>query len=124
MIIGTGIDIVKMERIERLFGSFGDKFLQKILSDEEAGNVPVKFPAPYISGRFAVKEALVKAMGGKEFSFGDITVLNDDKGRPFIKDARVLAGLLGIPEQSFAIHISISHEQDHCVASVIIESRP
>jgi phosphopantetheinyl transferase (holo-ACP synthase) len=67
MIIGTGIDIVKMERIERLFGSFGEKFLQKILSEEEAGNVPVKFPAPYISGRFAVRRPWLRPWAARSF---------------------------------------------------------
>jgi phosphopantetheinyl transferase (holo-ACP synthase) len=62
-------------------------------------------------------------MGGKEFSFGDITVLNDEKAGPSLRmrvswpDPLSAGGFL-------AIHISISHEQDHCVASVIIETRP
>ena len=59
-----------------------------------------------ICGRFAVKEAFVKAAGYK--SFKEICCLNDENGKPYIKDE--------------PCHVSISHENHYAVAFVVIEN--
>lgn len=121
MISGIGIDIVKSERIESLYKAHGKSFLEKILSGEEIALMPAKFPVQYIGGRFAVKEAIVKALGGRPFAFSEITVLNNEAGRPFVKDTGCIAKLTGRSVSSFVVHISISHEKDYCTASALIE---
>ena len=121
MIGGIGIDIVKSKRIESLWKTHGDHFLKKILSDDEIAAMPPKFPVPYISGRFALKEAIVKASGKRDFAFSEISVLNDETGKPFVKDKDVIGRIIGREEGSFAIHVSISHEKEYCTASAIIE---
>jgi len=121
MIIGMGVDIVKLERIESLYEKHGKHFLEKILSAEEISLLPEKFPVPYIGGRFAVKEALVKAIGARDFEFNEISVLKKDNGAPFISDLTKLEQLLNMSHNSLLVHISISHETDYCIANVIIE---
>lgn len=60
----------------------------------------------FVGGRFAVKEAFVKAAGYK--SFKEICCLNDENGKPYIKDE--------------PCHVSISHENHYAVAFVVIEN--
>ena len=121
MIGGIGIDIVKSKRIESLWKAHGEHFLKKILSDDEIAAMPKKFPVQYIGGRFALKEAIVKAVGKRDFAFSEISVLNDESGRPFVKEKEVIGRVIGREEDSFAIHVSISHEKEYCTASAIIE---
>ncbi|MCL2025371.1 MAG: holo-ACP synthase [Leptospirales bacterium] len=121
MIGGIGIDIVESKRIESLWKAYGDHFLKKILSDDEIAAMPKKFPVQYIGGRFALKEAIVKASGKRDFAFNEISVLNDETGKPFIKEKDAIARIIGREESSFAIHVSISHEKEYCTASAVIE---
>ena len=113
MITGTGIDIVSIQRIKKSLDEYGEKFIKKILSDDEIDKIPSARREEFIAGRFAVKEALVKA-SGISHSFSNITILNDAKGKPY---------LAAIPEsiRSKKIHISISHDTDYAAATVIIE---
>jgi holo-[acyl-carrier protein] synthase len=121
MIIGTGIDIIE---IERLFPHVNeDKFLSRILTSGELsnyGNLSGKRKLEYLAGRFAVKEAFSKALGtgiGSQFSFMDIQVLNEENGKPFIEvlNKKILS-------DSVKIHISISHCNKFVVGQVILES--
>lgn len=113
MITGTGIDIVSINRIRKNIKEYGDKFLKKILSEDEITIIPAPRREEFTAGRFAAKEALVKA-SGLSFSFSDISILNDGNGKPFLKT---------VPEnlENKKIHISISHDTDYAAASVIIE---
>ena len=114
MITGTGIDIVNINRIMKSVEKHGDRFIEKILSPDEIVKIPRVNKYEYIAGRFAVKEAFVKA-AGTSLSFSGITVLNDETGKPFIAS---------IPSDKFdlsKIHVSISHDGDYAVASVLIE---
>lgn len=113
MITGTGIDIVSIDRIRKNLTEHGNRFIEKILSEEEIKKIPSSGREEYIAGRFAVKEALFKA-SGTVLSFSRITVLNDVKGRPYIAE---------IPDvmQNKKVHISITHDTGYAAASVIIE---
>jgi holo-[acyl-carrier protein] synthase len=113
MITGTGIDIVNIKRIKKSLSKYGEKFIQKILSDKEIENIPAAKKEEYIAGRFAVKEALVKA-SGIPLDFNTVTILNDANGKPVIT---------GLPSElkNKKIHISISHDSDYAAAFVIIE---
>ena len=113
MITGTGIDIVNINRIRKNLDKYGSRFIAKILSEEEIQKIPSAGKEEYIAGRFAVKEALFKA-SGIVLSFSNITILNDEKGKPYMAE---IPGSM----QNKKIHISISHDTDYAAASVIIE---
>ena len=113
MITGTGIDIVNINRIKKSLSKYDDKFISKILSGEEIKLIPAAGREEFVAGRFAAKEALVKA-AGVSLLFNNITILNDKDGKPYAAE---------VPEslQNKKIHISISHDTDYAIASVIIE---
>ena len=68
-IIGIGLDMVELPRMERSLRRFGGHFLERIMGDEERRTVPGEPAAPspravaHVAARFAVKEAAVKALG-------------------------------------------------------------
>jgi holo-[acyl-carrier protein] synthase len=113
MITGTGIDIANISRIKKSMNEYGERFMSKILSEKEIKMLPATGKEEFIAGRFAAKEALVKA-AGISLTFREITIENDQKGKPF--PAEIPPGL-----KDKKIHISISHDSEYAVASVIIE---
>jgi len=122
MIQGTGIDIVSIERIRTIAGSHGSRFAEKILSPAEQGLVPEKNPFEFIAGRFAAKEALMKAMGDILLGFTDIEILNDPSGRPYYTVTEKVKSALKLEaDTGLRLHLSISHERTYAVASAIIE---
>ncbi|WP_332698004.1 holo-ACP synthase [Halalkalibacter lacteus] len=117
MIIGIGIDIVELERIEKVM-KHQPRFVKRILTTSEAKEFhqfSVKRKVEFLAGRFAAKEAFVKAMGtgiSASYSWHDIEVRKEPNGRPIL----VVEGLRE------TIHLSISHSKTYAVAQVIIES--
>jgi|LSQX01.3.fsa_nt_gb holo-[acyl-carrier protein] synthase len=115
MIKKIGIDIVANKRIKKLLKN--EKFIKRILSDEELATFNTftleKRKVEYLAGRFAAKEALVKAIGSQdgEFNFNRVSVLNDADGTPIVKHCF----------DNLIIHVSISHENEYTVSMVIIE---
>src|SRR5437667_11872569 len=64
MILGVGIDIIEVARVQSSYGQFGERFLKRILRpDEIAYCLSHRFPAPFLAARFAAKEAISKAFG-------------------------------------------------------------
>jgi holo-[acyl-carrier protein] synthase len=118
---GIGCDIVEITRIKQLYKKSGSKFLIKILSPEEIKNLPKHFEkqVAYITNRFAAKEAFAKAMGtgiGETFAFTDITVSNEDSGKPFIKVTKP-----GVLARNMEIHLTLSDEKKYSVAFVLVQ---
>ena len=88
MEILQGIDLLKVERIKKIYLIYKDKFLKKILTDLEIKQIKKNQMIYYkIAGKFSAKEAVVKAMG-TGFSDGikikDIEILNHRNGKPII----------------------------------------
>ena len=112
MIIGIGIDIIELNRIEKMLdGKL--KFMERILTENER-NVAMELKGSrlteFVAGRFAAKEAYSKAVGtgiGKEVSFSDIEVKKDERGKPITE---------------YIVHLSISHSKEFAVAQVVLES--
>lgn len=104
MIKGIGVDIVEIARIP-----LNDAFITKILSIDELSVYNTfsnnKRKREYVAGRFAGKEALVKALSDKSITFSKVSILNDENGKPFFKDRNTM--------------ISISHENDYVIAYVL-----
>lgn len=124
MIIGSGIDIVEVERVEALKNKWQDRFLKKLFTDQELAYANTKrSAAEHLAARIAVKEAVIKALSnnGKKYSgkWKDIEVCNDPSGRPYVK----LYGNFKKVETERAIKqiiISVSHTHKHAVASAIL----
>ncbi len=122
MIHGSGIDIVSIARVREISDSHGSRFAAKILSENEMRILPEKTPYQFLAGRFAAKEALFKALGGRTVRFTDIEVLNNEEGKPYVSNVELFRAALGIgAETPLHIHLSISHEREYAVASAIIE---
>ncbi|MDF2535628.1 MAG: 4-phosphopantetheinyl transferase [Bacillales bacterium] len=90
MIKGIGIDIIELDRIEKILNKT-PHFCERILTSEEIAVFnslsAQQRRVEWIAGRFAAKEAFSKALGtgiGKEFSFQSISILNDENGRPVV----------------------------------------
>ncbi|ARU61263.1 hypothetical protein CBW65_09845 [Tumebacillus avium] len=123
MIIGTGLDITEIARIERLWQRLGEKVWERILAPAERRAITNdKRRIQYLAGRFAAKEAAAKALGtglGK-VSLHDLIVTNNELGAPILTlhgHAAELAGQKGVG----AIHLTISHSDQYAVAQVILE---
>jgi holo-[acyl-carrier protein] synthase len=122
MIYGIGTDIVKIDRIRIAAEKWGDSFVEKILTPREILYCYGKNdPYPSLAVRFAAKEALIKAIGGEvTVRMKDIEVLNDTKGRPSIEVSNQLKAFF--EEKKIAgCHLSLSHEKEFGVASVVLE---
>jgi holo-[acyl-carrier protein] synthase len=124
MIIGIGTDIVKTERIKELLEKHGESFLSKIFTDSERREgASRKNSIIYFAGRWAAKEAAVKALGcgfGAECSWNEVEVLNTPEGRPqlaFSGAGAETADRLGVKNAN----ISISHEKEYAVAFAVLE---
>lgn len=122
MILGIGIDIVEIQKIEESTQS--EAFQRRVFTLEEVRSVErYKDKAEHFAGKFAAKEAFMKAIGAgirQEVWFTQIEVLNDESGRPQVKVGGEAGKRL---DESGAkrIHVSISHSGDLAVALVILE---
>ena len=124
MISGIGVDIVEVARLSRVIGKYPDSFIRFVYTEKERNLAEIrKNSIQFYAGRWAAKEAFVKALGvgiGHQCHWLDIEVLNDRFGKPYIKiEGRGLetANNLGAKD----IHLSISHEPSLACAFVLIE---
>ena len=123
-ILGTGIDIVEIGRLEEVIVRRGERFLDRVFTERERAYCGER-PRPVIhyAGRFAAKEAVLKAIrtGWIEgIGWKDIEVELGAMGEPSIRlagGALDRARAMGIQ----TIHVSISHTESHAVASAIAE---
>lgn len=124
MIAGLGTDIVDIDRVARGLRRFGQRYVNKILTTAEIALLPDNDAATHLAGRFAAKEAAVKALGtgfSRGISCLQIEVLPDALGRPCLclhDAAQQRMKELGASRA----HVSISHERHTAVAVVILES--
>ena len=120
MIVGVGIDLLEIGRIERL--AEREAFLNKVYTCEERERFRT-FPA-MLAGNFAVKEAVMKALGTGFRGMGaaDIECLRDELGKPYVNlygGAAKRAEELGVTD----VHVSISDTDDLVTALAVAEKR-
>ena len=125
MILGTGFDLTALPRIQKQMEIREERFLARFLTDAERAALPDE-PArrvAYSAGRWAAKEAAVKALGtgfSSGIGFHDVEIITLEGGRPELRlhgKAKEVANVLGVT----TTHISISHERDMAGAMVILE---
>jgi holo-[acyl-carrier protein] synthase len=118
------IDSIQLARIARVYAEYGEKFLARILTDAEREYVARwADPVPRIAGRFAAKEACMKALGtggGFGVRWRDIEVRRGPAGAPVAH----LSGQAARRMQDMGgthVHVTITHTDDHAMAMIIIE---
>ncbi len=112
-----GIDLVKIERIEKLMDRYGEKALRRFLSPEEM--LLVK-NARTAAGFWAAKEACSKALGcgiGAECGFHDIVLSKSPKGAPLLALSETVSTRFGITDAS----VSITHDGGFAIAVAALE---
>jgi len=124
MIYGTGIDLVDIDRIEKIIQKWHVRFLNMVYSPCEIGYCNNKaFPAIHYAARFAAKESFLKSLGmglGMGIKLKDIEVKNDERGRPILHlngKAKTILDDHGIT----SVHLSLSHTWKQAGAVVILE---
>ena len=121
MIIGIGIDIIEINRIERVIERT-NSFIEKSFTASEIEYFKLKgLKGNVIAGNFAAKEAISKAIGTGFRGFGlkDIEVLRDELGKPVVNLSDKIYKILDIKE--FNVHISISHSKENAIAYAVME---
>lgn len=119
MILGVGLDLADVERIERAIQK--QHFLERIFSEEERSHIAQK-GAQTAAGYWAAKEAIAKALGVGFRGFGmwDISVHNDESGKP---EAVLQGGALErLNALGGKITLSITHSQGFAAAVAILSS--
>lgn len=81
----VGLDLVEVERWRRLLGRYGMRFLRRVFSPEELAQCRGPRAAERLAARWAAKEAVVKALGGKAGSWQDLVILRDARGVPQVE---------------------------------------
>jgi holo-[acyl-carrier protein] synthase len=114
----TGVDIVELDRIQSVLERFGKRFLDRIYTPSEQEYCRGR--APNLAGRFAAKEAVMKALGTgiRGVGWKEIEVVRQRGKAPTIKlhgRAAKRAEAMGINEMA----LSISHSRDYAIASVV-----
>jgi holo-[acyl-carrier protein] synthase len=125
MIVGTGIDIAEVDRIAHSIERFGRRFLERIFTPDEIRYCESKAnKAERYAGRFAAKEAGMKAIGtgwNRGVTWRDVEVQRAPGSRPtivFHNRAGEFFRKLGAARA----HLSITHTKDSAMAQVILES--
>ncbi len=122
MIVGIGIDVASIERMRAAIGRYGDRFVRRILTDKELELLASRVdPSEGIAARFAVKEAVYKALGGpKDVFWHQIEVGRESSGAPCVelhRQAKAHADRLGVSR----IFISITHDAGVAAAMAVLE---
>ena len=116
---GLGNDIIEIHRVKKALEQHKERFLNRIFTQKEQEYCENHVdPFPRYAGRFAAKEAIVKALGcglGSEISWKDIEILADETGKPVVAFSQALNERFSHPH----VLISISHCQEYASAVAI-----
>jgi holo-[acyl-carrier protein] synthase len=125
MLIGTGVDLIEIERIANSIERYGVRFLHRVYTDHEIAYCSLKRPsAESFAVRFAAKEAGAKALGtgiSRGVTWNEFEVGREPGGRPVLElhgRAELLARELGVR----TISLSITHTGSLAMATVLMES--
>ncbi len=124
MIIGSGIDLAEIGRIQQSIDRYGNRFLDRVFTAaEQAYCLSKRKSAESFAARFAAKEAGAKALGtgiSHGVNWLEIEVVREASGRPTLKfhgRAGIIAAKLGVVRAA----LSITHTTELAAASVVLE---
>src|SRR5580698_6288984 len=125
MIVGSGIDLVEIGRIQHSVDRFGARFLDRVFTRaEQAYCAGKRMSAESFAARFAAKEAAAKALGtgiSRGVSWLELEVVREPSGRPTLQlsgRAAAIAAQLGVARVS----LSLTHSRDLSLAVVVMEN--
>jgi holo-[acyl-carrier protein] synthase len=116
--LAVGVDIIEVARIERGIARYGERFYQRFFTAGEQAYCAGR--ATSLAGRFAIKEAVAKALGTGigDFKWTDVEIVCDGRSRPELllhNAAREIAARQGLAHWS----ISLSHTDTHAIGFVV-----
>jgi holo-[acyl-carrier protein] synthase len=119
MVLKTGVDIIEINRVQKVLDRYGDHFLRRVFTTEEVTECRGRTDA--LAARFAAKEATTKALGTGigPISWREVETLHKRSGEPYIVlrgRALQLANSLGLTHWA----ISLSHSRDNAIAVVVV----
>ena len=121
-ILGHGVDVIECPRVLQMLEDHGDRFLERVFTSHELDYCHKhKESTQRLAGRFAAKEAVLKALGTGmrgRMKWTDVQIANDDMGKPEIAltgESATVAKSKGVSQ----VLVSISHTREHAVASAI-----
>jgi holo-[acyl-carrier protein] synthase len=124
MLIGTGVDLIEVERIAHSIERYGERFLRRVYTDHEIAYCRGRRgSAESFAARFAAKEAGAKALGtgiSRGVTWNEFQVARNPGGRPVLElrgRAALLAKELGV----HAIALSLTHTGSLAMATVVME---
>jgi holo-[acyl-carrier protein] synthase len=122
VILGIGIDVCGIGRMEEALARWGERFWERVLSEPERRSLAHRVDrATALAGRFAAKEAVVKAMAGAPgVSWHHLEVRGAPRMPPTMAlhgPARALAERMGVQR----VHLSITHDAGVAAAVAILE---
>ncbi|HQY60760.1 MAG: holo-ACP synthase [Myxococcales bacterium] len=122
MIVGLGVDVCSIARMRAALERHGDRLFARLCGPDERADLEGRERAPAIAGRFAAKEAFVKATdGARGLAWHDCRVRRAPSGRPVLElhgTALALATALGADRW----HVSLSQDAGVAVAVVVLEA--
>ena len=120
--VGSGIDIVEIQRLQEIIDKNGDRFAEKVLHPNELNELEEwSNKTAFIAKRFAVKEATAKALGtgiGKMLSFKDMYVDHDELGKPLLVFTDECVARLNLEDKHTLL--TIADEKAYAVAHVML----
>ncbi len=116
--IAAGVDIIEIARIERTLADFGERFLQRVYTENERARYAAR-PAE-LAARFAAKEATSKALGTgiRGIRWREMEILSNRRGKPVLVlhgAAAERAATLGL----VAFDVSLTHSRTDAMAFVV-----
>jgi holo-[acyl-carrier protein] synthase len=124
VIVGLGIDMAEVARVKAAIERYGEAFLRRVYTTKEREYCErFKNKFERYAGRFAAKEAAMKALGtgwSRGVRWVDVEVVREKGGRPtivLVGEAKKVADRLGVKHMA----LSITHTDTHALAQVIFE---
>ena len=129
MIIGYGIDLIDIRRVEKTINKFGKRFINRIFTKGEiirSDNRNKRIDS--YAKRFAAKESLAKSLGTgfrNNLNFKDIEILNDNKGKPYYFKTKKINNIINkrFKVKKYDLFLSISDEKNYSIAFTILQTQ-
>jgi holo-[acyl-carrier protein] synthase len=128
LIVGTGVDVIEIARIERALRRSGERFARRVFAHPEIAACRIARRAgPHFAVRFAAKEAVMKALGtgwAAGVRWVDIETVTEASGGPDHLSLRLHGRVAElVAERSAHPYLAVSRTRSHALAIVLLESQ-